>query len=300
LGAFAATYLLWGSTFLALRYAVSAIPPLLTIAFRCAGGAAVLAGWLAFRGELRWPNRHELITGLMSGGLLFLVCHGALAWAEQRVPSGQAAVYMATIPLWMVVLSSLWQRRWPNGLVLTGLTLGLVGTVLLSGGAGAGATGATDAVVLVMAALAWAGGSLIGRHHGASTPAALSTVYQLVAGALLLITVSTLIGEPAQWNVANVTPRAVGGLLFLILAGTVIGMAAYNWLLRVTTPAMAGSYAFVNPVVAVLLAWVVGDGVITARTLAATGCVVAAVMLCRLGANRPSLAGRVEPALRQS
>ena len=145
IAAFAATYVIWGSTFLALRYAVAVIPPLLTIALRCAGGAVVISGWLAFRGQLRWPDRREVVTGLISGGLLFVGCHGLLAWAEQRVPSGQAAIYMATIPLWLVVITGIWRRQMPGLPVIAGLVLGMVGVVVLTGGAGG--SGTRDALI---------------------------------------------------------------------------------------------------------------------------------------------------------
>src|SRR5919107_4556762 len=154
--AFGAIYLFWGGTFLAIRYAVADVPPLLTIAIRCLGGALVLYPWLALRGSLERTTSAQWLTSALAGVFLFVGCHGVLAWAEQRVSSGQAALFMSTIPLWLVILASWRSRRTPSRLVLAGLVLGTFGVALLAGGKNAWAGTLLDRFALIGAGLSWA------------------------------------------------------------------------------------------------------------------------------------------------
>lgn len=280
--AFAAVYLFWGGTFLAIRYAVADIPPLLTIGLRCAGGAIVLSGWLAARGELVAGTRAQWRTAAIAGALLFVGCHGLMAWAEKRVTSGQAALLMTAIPVWIVVLSALVERRAPSGRIIGSLVLGILGVVVLTGG-GDWSGETIDQVMLLFGALAWAAGSLVGRHGAHPASVTQTTAMQLAAGAVWVLAASALFGELDGWSFAQVTPRAAVSLAFLILCGTVLGFGAYTWLLRTTTPAAASSYGYVNPVVALALGWLVGDDHITARVLLAAALVIGAVLLTRPG-----------------
>jgi drug/metabolite transporter (DMT)-like permease len=281
LAAFAALYLFWGGTFLAIRYAVAEIPPLLMMALRCAAGAAILFTWLAWRGQLERPSRAQWLTSTAAGAFLFVGCHGLLAWAEQRVTSGQAALYATAIPLWIVLLDALQRHRAPARRVLVGLGLGTLGVaVLTAGGTSAGTL--VDKIVLVVGGLYWAAGSLVARDGARPRSAFQSTAMQLTAGAVTLMLASALTGElTSGWSPADVTTRGVASLAFLVVCGTVLGFGAYTWLMRVATPATVSSYAFVNPVVALTLAWAVGDGVVGVRTLVAALLVIGAVFLTR-------------------
>jgi drug/metabolite transporter (DMT)-like permease len=280
--AFGAVYLFWGATFLALRYAVADVPPLLTIALRCAGGAVLLYAWVLWRGERARASSAEWRTAAVAGALLFVGCHALLAWAEQRVTSGQAALVATGIPLWMVLLTALRDRRRPTARVLAGIALGTAGVaVLASGGSEVWSGGRLELAALVFGTFTWAAGSLVGRNGPRPTSVAHATAMQLAAGALWLIVGSAAVGELARWTPGAITARALWALAFLIVCGTALGFAAYSWLLRVTSPAAASSYAFVNPVVALSLGWVVGDDRVTTRTLVAAGLVVAAVGLTR-------------------
>ena len=279
-GAFAAIYLMWGGTFLAIRYAVADIPPLMTMVLRCAGGALVLFGWLFWRGTLARPSRSQWLTAGVAGAFFFLGCHGLLAWAEQRVSSGEAALLMTAIPLWLIALESIALRRLPSRRVVLSLLLGVAGVAVLTWGEG-WSGGMTDRAVLLVSAFFWAVGTVIVRRAGTPLPAAQSTAMQLGAGALVLLAASIAVGEPLGWSPAEITPRAALALVFLILGGTVLGFGAYTWLLRVTSAAAVSTYAFVNPVVALGLAWVVGDGELSPRTGVAAALVVAAVIFTR-------------------
>jgi len=277
--AFAAIYLFWGCTFLAIRYAVEEVPPLLTIAFRSIGGALLLYAWLAWRRELTPSTRNQWVTSAIAGAFLFVGGHGALAWAEQRVASGQAALFMTSIPLWLVLLTSVRERRMPAASVIAGLVLGTIGVSLLARGNGEWSGTLLDRLALVGSGLCWAIGSIVARDGARPASAIQSTAMQLGAGGIAVIALSLLSGELAGWDPAQVTLRGMLSLLFLLIAGTVLGFGAYTWLLRVTTPAAVGTYAFVNPVVALVLAWMVGDEPFSVRTVFAAAIVLGAVAL---------------------
>jgi drug/metabolite transporter (DMT)-like permease len=285
--AFAAIYLFWGGTFLAIRYAVTEVPPLLTIATRCVGGAVLLYAWLFWRGGLERPTPKQWLTSAIAGAFLFVGCHGVLAWAEQRVSSGQAALFLTSIPLWLVLLTSLRERKAPARLVIAGLVLGTVGVALLVRGNGEWSGTLLDRLALIASGLSWAIGSLIARHGARPASAAQSTAMQLAAGGAVVLALSAATGEFAGWSLGQVTPRGAISLVFLVVAGTVIGFGAYTWLLRVTTPAAVGTYAFVNPVVALALAWAVGDEPFSVRTILAAGIVLGAVLLIWKSSSTP-------------
>lgn len=281
IAAFAAIYLFWGGTFLAIRYAVAEVPPLLTIAIRCGGGALILYTWLALRGQLERTTVAQWRVAAMAGVLLFVGCHGVMAWAEQRVSSGQAALLLTSIPLGLVLLTALLERRRPSGRVLAGLAVGMLGIAVLTHGSETASGSLTDRLALAGSGLFWAAGSLIARHGARPESAAQSTAMQLATGTVAVLLASAATGELSGWNTIDITPRAVGALAFLIVCGTVLGFGAYTWLLRVTTPAAVGTYAFVNPVVALVLAWMVGDESPSGRALIAAGLVIGAVLLTR-------------------
>ena len=279
--AFAAIYLCWGGTFLAIRYLVTEMPPLLSMALRCAGGAALFLLWLVLRGSLARTDAAQWRVSFLSGLFLFLGCHGILAWAEQRVASGEAALLMTSIPLWLVSLDAARQRQWPARRVMLGLGLGVLGVAVLSAGGGGWSGGLADRLALVASGFCWAIGSLIGRDGPRPRSAAQTTAMQLVTGSVALLIVSFVLGEWSAWSPAGLSSRAQLSLGFLILGGTVAGFGAYTWLLRVSTPGAVGSYAFVNPLVAVLLAHLAGDGTVDLRTVVAMTFVLGAVMLTR-------------------
>lgn len=280
LAAFGAIYFLWGATFLALRYAVAEIPPLATMAIRCAGGATILFLWCGTRGELERPTREQWRVAALAGVLLFLGCHAALAHAEQRVSSGQAALLLTSIPLWLVLLEARARRRLPAPRVFAGLLLGIAGVFVLVGSRTDGADSWSDRALLVLAALAWAAGSLVARDGPRPASAVQSTAMQLAVGAVALSLGAAALGELDAWT-APPSRRALLALAFLVVCGTTIAFAAYTWLLRVASAAAVGSYAFVNPLIAVGLAWAAGDEPVRLRTIVAAGLVVPAVVLVR-------------------
>jgi drug/metabolite transporter (DMT)-like permease len=279
LAAFAAIYLFWGATFLAVRYAVLVVPPMLIIAIRCSGGALILWAWLAWRGELRRPTAAQWRTAAIAGLLLFLGSHVSIAWAEQRMSSGQAALYSSTIPLWMVLIDSVRLRTAPSARVLSGIGLGMVGVGVLAGGQAFNGGLLSDRLIISLGAVCWAAGSLVGRHGARPGVATQGTVMQLTTGAAWTFAASALHGDLAHFSPSQLTTEAVLALLFLIVCGTVLAFTAFTWLLQVTSPAAISSYAFVNPIVALSLGVLVGDDRLSGRVLLSAALVVVAVVL---------------------
>jgi drug/metabolite transporter (DMT)-like permease len=288
IAAFAAMYLFWSGTFLAIRYVVAEIPPLLAIALRCLAGAAVLAGWLAWRGGAERPTREQWRTAAAAGVFLFVGCHGVLAWAEQRVSSGQAALFMTTIPISLVLLTALRAHRAPPGIVLVGLALGTLGVGLLMVGKGGWSGTIVDRLALVGSGISWSVGSLIARDGARPASAVQSTAMQLAGGGIAVLVLSLSLGELGSWHPEQMTVRGIGSFAFLVIPGTVLAFGAYTWLLRFMSPAAVGSSSFVNPVLAIALAWALGDESVSGWTIAAGGIVFAAVFLIWKGSSRPA------------
>jgi drug/metabolite transporter (DMT)-like permease len=281
LAAFAAVYLVWGSTYLAIRFAVETLPPLLMAGARFVLAGAIVLAWARARDGSAWPTRGEWRTGVISGALLLLGGNGGVAWAEQRVPSGIAALLVAIVPLWMVVLE--WLRpggRRPRAAVFAGVGLGLAGLALLVGPDSLRSGGGSEkvgAVVLVLASLSWAAGSLYTRWAPRARSGTVGVGTQMLAGGLVLLLAAVITGEPARLDLAHASTRSLLGFAYLVSFGSLIGFTAYFYLLGHTTAAKAATYAYVNPVVAVLLGWAIGHEAITGRTMLAAAVILAGV-----------------------
>lgn len=288
LAAFGAIYFFWGATFLAVRIAVAVVPPLVTISVRCIGGALILWTWLAWRGDLRRPTLAQWRQAAMVSFFLFLTCQALLAYALQRVSSGQAALVSATIPLWIVLLQSGRRRTLPSLTVFAGLALGTLGVAILAGGAALNSGTPLDRTLLVIAAFSWSLGSLMSRGGARPEAVAQGTAMQLTTGAVWVLGAAAITGDLRGWSTWAITPQILGAFAFLVICGTVLGFGAYTWLLQVSSPALVGSYAFVNPIVALAIGWLVGDDQITLRMLIAAALVIGAVVLTTLAAPPPS------------
>ncbi len=266
-GAFAAIYLIWGSTFLAIRYAVETVPPLLMMGTRALLAGAAIYGYARIRGQGR-PSLRQWRCAALAGALLFLVGHGGLAWAEQRMASGPAALISSTSLLWMILLAYLLDRRRRlGGRVLLGLGLGFSGVVLLAkpgdllGGAPLDPVAVT---ILLLADVSWAAGSIYSLNASFPRSPALTAGMNLLAGGGALVLASLLSGEPGA--IASVSLRSAAALLYLVVFGSMIAFGAYTWLLRVASPARVATHAFVNPVVALLAGWAIGGEAMDLRT----------------------------------
>jgi drug/metabolite transporter (DMT)-like permease len=286
IAAFAAVYLIWGSTYLAIRFAIETVPPFLMAAVRFLIAGAVLYLWVRMRGATR-PSRQNWLAALVVGGLLLFVGNGAVVWSEQHVPSGIVSLLVATVPLWVVLLE--WVApggRRPTPGVVAGIAIGLAGLGLLVGPDAFRSHGVipiAGALVLLVASIAWATGSVLSRKLPLPKEPLLATAMEMLAGGALL---SGLSLATAEWRDANVTAlstTSVVALLYLIVFGSLIGFTAYIWLLGASSPARASTYAYVNPVVALFLGWMFANEPISARTLIAAAIIIAAVVLITAG-----------------
>jgi drug/metabolite transporter (DMT)-like permease len=282
--AFAAVYIIWGSTYLFIRFAVETLPPFLMGGARFAIAGAVLYAWARLRG-VPPPRREEARAASIAGLFLLLGGNGAVVWAEQRVPSGVTALLVATVPVWVVLLD--WLRPGgarPRAGVFIGLALGLVGLTLLVGRSGFGAGGADwiGAAVLVVGSILWATGSLYVNRNPRPLSARIANAVQMLAGGAALLVVGTLAGELGRFDLAAASTRSLLSLLYLFIAGSLIGFTAYTYLLQVSTPAKVSTYAYVNPIVAVLLGWAFAGEEITARTLVAAAVILGGVAIITL------------------
>jgi drug/metabolite transporter (DMT)-like permease len=287
IAAFAALYTIWGSTYLAIHYAVQTIPP-----FLMGGTRFVIAGLILYalsrqRGAVA-PTRAQWRAATVTGVLLLVGGNGAVIWSEQHVASGLVALIVAIVPLWMVALD--WLRPGgtrPGRAVFVGLGLGLIGLVLLIGPDAIAPRGASRidvraALVPVVGSLLWALGSIFSRYAPRSTSAQLATGMQMLAGGAAFLLVSTLAGEPQHFTLAAVTTASWLGYLYLLTFGSLLGFTAYIYLLSATTPAKASTYAYVNPVIAVILGWAVAGEPLTPRMLVAAAIILGAVALITL------------------
>jgi drug/metabolite transporter (DMT)-like permease len=283
IAAFVAVYVIWGSTYLAIRFAVQTLPPLLMASARFIIAGLLVLLWARFRDGEAWPTRGEWRVGWISGALLLLGGNGGVSWAEQRVPSGIAARLVAVVPVFMVLLE--WLRpggKRPSAAVFGGVGLGLVGLTLLVGpGAlrGGASADAVGALVLVLASLSWAAGSLYTKFAPKTASGTKSTGTQMLAGGLALLLAAIVAGEPAQLDLAHASTSSLVAFLYLLTFGSLIGFTAYVYLLAHTSAAKASTYAYVNPIVAVFLGWAIGHEAVTSRTMVAAAVILAGVAI---------------------
>ncbi|HEX6307669.1 MAG TPA: EamA family transporter [Longimicrobiales bacterium] len=299
IAAFAAVYIIWGSTYLAILYAIETLPPFLMAGTRFLAAGGLLYGWSIVRAPRR-PTRPEWSAALIIGALLLLGGNGAVVWAEQSVPSGVAALLVAITPCWMVLLDWVWHGSARPGIrTVLGLLLGFGGIVLLIGPSaltGAGQVPVAGAGVLLFGSLCWATGSIYSRRAPAPAGGLLFTGMQMLCGGALLIGAGAVTGELSRLDPAGVSLRSLLALGYLLVFGSIIGFSAYVWLLRVSTPARVATYAYVNPVVAVLLGWAIAGEALTLRMGAAALIIIAGVALITIEEqSRRRSARRAEP-----
>lgn len=252
-----------------------------------AGGRFLIAGsilffWARARGA-PFPTRAQWRAGAMIGALLFLLSNGALTWSEQRVPTGLAALLLSVIPLWMVLIHQIERRGKDFGpRLVAGLVLGVGGIVVLVGPSqllGGGRVDTVGALVLLGGSLSWSIGSLRARRAALPPSPIMAASLEMLTGGAFLVILGIATGELQAFRVSAVSARSVFGVSYLIAFGSLVGFTSYNWLLGHTTPARVATYAYVNPVIAVFLGWIVAGESLTARTVVAAVVIVSAVVL---------------------
>ncbi|HEX2799634.1 MAG TPA: EamA family transporter [Thermoanaerobaculia bacterium] len=282
-------YVVWGSTYLAIRWGLETIPPFAMAGARYLVAGGVLLAWVKLRGAPRVTFR-ELGPAFLTGGLMLLCGNGGVVWAEQRIASGLAALLIAVEPLFIVLLQATLpqERRRPSARALVGVAFGVAGVILLVGPVRLGGerVDLAGAGAVLFAAFAWALGSLLSRHLAPPASPLQATALQMLAGGALLGCASGAAGEWARFSPALVSGRSLAAVAYLVVFGSLLAFTAYIWLLRVASPALVSTYAFVNPIVAVFLGWLLASEEVGMRTLAAAAVIVAAVVLITLGETR--------------
>jgi len=282
LAAFASIYLIWGSTYLAIRYAVETIPPFVMGGLRFVVSGALLYAWARYRGAPS-PTKRNWRNSIIAGGLLLLGGNGAVVWAEQFVSSGLTALLVSILPFWLVIIE--WvrpPRRRPHAAVIIGLIVGFAGIVVLVGPGNIGGHGDVrpiGALVLILGSLSWAIGSFFSRDADLPESGLLTTGMEMLGGGTLMLIVGALSGELSHFDVHHVSRASAMGLLYLITFGSLLGFTSYIWLLDKVSPARLGTYAYINPVVAVVLGWAIASERLSVRTVFAAAIVICAVAL---------------------
>jgi drug/metabolite transporter (DMT)-like permease len=295
--AFAAVYLIWGSTYLTIRITIESVPP-----FLMAGVRFLLAGAILFAFARRPGRKHERLTwphwrsALIIGGLLLLGGNGIVSWSELYVDTGLVALVVATVPLWMALFAPLFGGRRAHFLSGLGIAIGLTGIVVLLHPGGVNAAH-WQTFVALGAPLTWAIGSLYARRAPAPSEPATATAMEMLAGGALLFIAGLIRGELGDLHLNSVSGASVAAFVYLVLIGSLVGYSAYIWLLHNVSATSASTYAFVNPVVAVLLgALFLGESVTLLTVIAAALIVVAvALILFSQSRARPGVSKAEQP-----
>jgi len=280
--AFAIIYFVWGSTFLAIRVGVREVPPFLLAGIRFLVAGFVLYGWMRARGTPS-PTVREWSAASFLAVLVFVFDYGLLFWAERRVPSGIAAVMMATIPVFMALAEIVFLRTQRLTLRLgLSLLVGMAGVAVLVGhtmSLGEAPVDTAGACALIFAAISWSVAASLSRRLSLPSAKAMSSGAQMFAGGVLLTLTAWLLGEFRGFHAQSVSRGAWLALAYLIVAGSIIGFTAYVWLIHHESPTKVGTYAYVNPVVAVLVGYFLGGEAIGPRTIVGTLLVLVSVVV---------------------
>jgi drug/metabolite transporter (DMT)-like permease len=289
---FFAIYAIWGSTYLAIRYAVETIPPLYAAGIRHLTSGTILLLWCLAK-KVR-PTASQIRTGVVIGVLFFLLGHGPLHWAETRVPSGLASLLVATEPIFVFFLAALATKRWQfSWKILAGVFLGLAGVGLL-----VGRTTLTSSRGMLVASLAillgafsWSAGIVYARKSDLAGHPLLMTALSSLSGGVMLFTSATIVGEWKGFSLSSVTARSWEALAYLVVFGSLVAFSAYSWLLERYSPTLVATHTYVNPVVAVLLGWMLAGEKVTLNVGIAAAMVIGAVVLVDRG-TAPNPEGR--------
>jgi drug/metabolite transporter (DMT)-like permease len=287
IAAFAAVYIVWGSTYLSIKYAIETIPPFLMAGLRFASAGAILYLIARLSPDFERPKLVHWRTSAVVGILLLVIGNGGVVYAERFIPSSLTALLVATEPFWIVLLSWLWLKgSRPTRKAALGLILGFVGVAVLITGQGAAPAAESlgpgqlwTTLAVMAAALSWAAGSIYGLRSPVPSSALLAAGMQMLAGGVALLVVSLFAGEWSTFSFNQVSANSWYGLGYLIVFGSLIGFTAYSWLLKNAEPTMVATYAYVNPVIAVILGWLIAGESMTMQMLIGAAVVVGSVVL---------------------
>jgi drug/metabolite transporter (DMT)-like permease len=291
IAAFAAIYIIWGSTYIAMLFAIRDIPPMMMLGIRFTVAGMILFTYSRLRGE-SLPANASVVKISFSGVLMLFVGTGAVAWVEQYIPSGLAAIIVATVPLWFVILDKKkWHSNFTNKWIIGGLVIGFIGVLtLVSDSKAINLTGdkmqLISIIVLVIGTISWTAGSLYSKYAKMEGSSPMKAALQMSAAGIVSILTSLISGEYRDANWSTISMDTIFALLYLVSIGSLVGYMAYVWLLSVRPPALVGTYAYVNPVVAVFLGWLLVGEHISRQQLIALGIILAGVILVTLSKGK--------------
>ena len=282
LAAFAAVYVIWGSTYLCIHLAIKSIPPLLMAGSRFVIAGVLLYAVMRVRGAAR-PDAGHWVNSALIGALLLLGGNGGVTWAQQTVPTNIAALLVAATPLWMNLFDWLRPRgSRPRFAVVCGLVLGFTGVAFIVMGRdhlGHRVVAPLGAIVLLLSTITWASGSVYSKYARQPASALLAIAMQMICGGVILVLAGAAMGETRQFHLGAITATSAAAFAYLTLIGSLVGFTAYVWLLQVSTPARVSTYAYVNPLIAVLLGRLVLDEPFPKSLALAAGLILGAVIL---------------------
>lgn len=286
-----ALYIVWGSTYLGIKFAIETIPPFFHAGVRFLASGLILVIWQRSAGY-SMPTRKQWVSTGIIGTLLLLGGNGLVAWAEQTIPSGIAALIIASVPMFLVIGEAIRPNGVkPNWQGIVGLLIGFVGIFILVGpseiSGGTTKLNPLGVVALLSACLFWATGSIYSKTADLPKSSLMNTGAQMLIGSISLFIVSGLSGELNGWNIAEVSSRSIYGLLYLTFVGSLVGFASYGWLLQNAPISLVSTYAYVNPIVAVLLGVWLADEVLEPRIWLATAIIIGSVIF--INSTRPKV-----------
>jgi len=287
IAAFAAIYIIWGSTYLGILYAIKSIPPFLMAGTRFFVAGVLLLSWCLLKGE-KLPNANSILKIAFSGLLMLFVGNGAVTWVEQYLPTGLAAIIVATVPLWFVLLDKReWRFYFSNKRIILGLLIGFAGVILLF--AGKAAANIFDSqlkiislFVLMAGTIGWTAGSLFSKYQKMEGSTMMKVALQMLAAGVALGITAFAFGEQNGFTPGQVSSTSIIALLYLIIFGSLIGYLAYMWLLSVRPASLVGTYAYVNPVVAVFLGWAFVNETISTQQMIGLGIIILGLLMVNL------------------
>ncbi|HEY6767463.1 MAG TPA: EamA family transporter [Candidatus Sulfotelmatobacter sp.] len=280
--AFVAIYIIWGSTYLAIRYAVETIPPLVTAGIRHSTAGLIMLTWAWIRGFR--PTRENWVAGAIVGALFFLIGHGTLHWAEQYVSSGLAALLVATEPMFILVLAWMMRQQKISRSSALGLVLGVVGVGMLTGAElNAKTSSLMGLIAVLIGSFSWGLGVVISPRVKLPSDALGRTALPTICGAAMLLVAAGVSGEFRATHWSAITMHSWMGLAYLIVMGSVVAFTAYTWLLQRCPPALVATHTYANPVVAVLLGWLIASEPLTMRVVLSSVAILGAIGLIRRG-----------------
>ena len=283
--AFACIYFVWGSTYLAISYAVETIPPLFVASSRHLIAGSLLFAWCWWRG-LR-PTRQQWLASIVLGVLFFVIGHGTLHWAQQTLPSGVAAILIATEPIFVAIILASTRRTRITMTLLIGLLLGLFGVALIMGADfQTGRSQMLSSLAVLIGTVSWSVGMVYSRSAALHPDDSMAAAMSLLAGAVMLFVTGTVAGEAAEFDLALVSVKSLAALGYLAIAGSLVAYSAYFWLLNRFPPTLVATHTYVNPVVALVLGWSIAGEVITGRFLFGGVVVIAAIVLVGRATSR--------------